>query len=83
MKCMLTTIDNEWNPYKDFTKWFLRDCELGYNSTILLNNTVELFCNIPYDEMTEPEQDSVREKAIDFIITKFPLPIYKKVTNST
>lgn len=80
---MLTTFDNEWNPYEDFTKWYLRDCELGYNSTILLNNTIEYFCDIPYDSMTEEEQDSVREKAIDFIITKFPLTVYRKVTRPT
>lgn len=80
---MLTTFDNEYNPYDDLVKWHLRDCELGYNTAILLNNTIELFCDVPYEEMTEAEQDSVREKAIDFIMMKHPLTIYRKVTKPT
>ena len=33
---MLTTYDNPYNPFQDFTKWFLWDTEKGYNSCAYL-----------------------------------------------
>lgn len=30
---MLTTLDNEYNPKKDFDKWLAMDEELGYNTS--------------------------------------------------
>ena len=29
---MITTIDNEWNPFTNFLEWFARDRQLGYNT---------------------------------------------------
>ena len=82
MKCMLTTFDNPYNPYDNLVEWQIRDSELGYNTAIKLNEIIELFCDQPYEELTEAEQDSVRETAIDFIIINDPLNIYKKVKPS-
>ena len=33
---MLTTYDNPYNPFQDFSKWFLWDTEKGYNSCAYL-----------------------------------------------
>ena len=30
--CMLTTFDNPFDPFEQFTSWFLFDTEKGYNS---------------------------------------------------
>ena len=31
-KCMLTTFDNPYDPFEQFTLWFLFDVEKGYNT---------------------------------------------------
>ena len=30
--CMLTTFDNPYDPFEQFTLWFLFDVETGYNT---------------------------------------------------
>ena len=29
----LSTIDNPYNPFDDFTRWYMYDLELGHNTT--------------------------------------------------
>ncbi len=36
MRCALTTFDNPFNPFSDFTQWFLYDEKKGYHSTAYL-----------------------------------------------
>ena len=80
---MLTTFDNDINPYEDFTAWYLRDCELGWNSSVHLSAIIEYMLQLNniknYEELTEPERDFINEQAIDFIICHDPLNIYRKV----
>jgi len=33
-KCMLTTFDNPYNPFDEFTSWFMFDEEKGYQGEI-------------------------------------------------
>ena len=61
--CMLTTIDNPFNPFEQFTSWFLFDVEKGYNSCSYLARIAKLS-----DDMTEAEIDEEIERAIDEII---------------
>lgn len=72
---MLTTIDNPFNPFEQFTSWFLFDVEKGYNTCSYLARIVHLT-----EDMTEQERDAENERAIDEIIALNPLNIYKKVT---
>lgn len=75
---MLTTIDNPFNPFEDFSSWFMFDIEKGYNTCGRLMR----IANIP-DDFTEQEEDEEIERAIDVLIKYDVLDIYKKVTQET
>ena len=62
-ECMLTTIDNPYNPFEQFESWFLFDTEKGYNSSSYLARIAQLT-----DDMSEVEKDVEIERAIDEII---------------
>ena len=73
-ECMLTTFDNPYNPFEDFTSWFLFDIEKGYYSCSYLARIANLS-----DELTQSEEDAEIERAIDEIILYDFRNIYKKV----
>ena len=73
--CMLTTVDNPFDPFDDFTSWFLFDIEKGYDSCGKVTRIAKLS-----DDLTEKEEDVEIERAIDEIIKYDPLDVYKKVT---
>ena len=72
---MLTTVDNPFDPFDDFTSWFLFDIEKGYDSCGKVMRIAKLS-----DDLTEKEEDVEIERAIDEIIKYDPLDIYQKVT---
>ena len=71
---MLTTIDNPFDPFEQFTSWFLFDVEKGYYSCSRLARIANLS-----DELSEKEVDEEIERAIDEIIKYDFTNIYKKV----
>ena len=73
-KCALTTIDNPFDPFKDFNSWFLYDVEKGYNSSSLLGRIARTS-----NEFSDEENDEEIERAIDEIIKYDFQNIYKKV----
>jgi hypothetical protein len=74
-ECMLTTIDNPYNPFEQFTSWFLFDVEKGYNSCAYLGRIART------SEMLSNEENLIEvERAIDEIIKYDFMNIYKKVT---
>ena len=73
-KVMLTTIDNPFDPFEQFTQWLLFDKEKGYNSCEYLARITNFT-----DDMTQKEEDSEIERAIDEIIELNPLGIYVKL----
>lgn len=77
-ECMLTTIDNPFNPFKDFTSWFLFDVEKGYNTCSYLARIAKLS-----EELSEVENNIEVERAIDEIIKHDFMNIYKKVRRNT
>ena len=76
-ECMLSTIDNPYNPFDDFIRWRLFDLEKGYQSCERLAKFVNLS-----DDMTQKEINEEIERAIDEIIFYDPFNVYKKVRRS-
>ena len=74
MKCMLSTIDNPFNPFKDFDSWFLYDIEKGYNSCSYLARIARTS-----DQLSEEETRAEIERAIDEIIQYDFMGVYIKV----
>ena len=72
--CMLTTFDNPFDPFEQFTSWFMFDVEKGYNSCSYLARIAKLT-----DDMTDQEVSDEIERAIDEIIQYDFANIYKKV----
>ena len=73
--CMLTTIDNPFNPFDQFTSWLLFDVEKGYNTCSYLAR----IANTDDERLSQKEVDEERERAIDEIIEHDFLGIYIKV----
>ena len=74
-KCMLTTFDNPYNPFVNFSEWFMFDSvEKGYNSCSRLARVANIT-----DDMSEVEYNREVERAIDEIILHDFMNIYKKV----
>lgn len=76
--CMLTTFDNPFDPFEQFTSWFLFDVEKGYNTCSYLARVAKLS-----EDMTDKERDEEVERAIDEIIYYDFMNIYKKVAPAT
>ena len=64
-KCLLTTVDNPFDPIEQFTSWFMFDIEKGYNSCSYLSRIARTS-----DELSDEENNTEIERAID---------IYKKI----
>lgn len=77
-ECMLTTIDNPFDPFEQFTSWLLFDTEKGYNTCGRLARIAQFT-----DDMTQKEIDEETERAINEIIKYDFLNIYKKVTRQS
>lgn len=72
---MLTTFDNPFDPFSDFTSWFLYDVEKGYNSCSILARIDK-----STDDMSDEERMIEMERAIDEIIKNDFQNIYRKVS---
>jgi len=77
-RCRLTTFDNPYDPFEQFTSWFLFDVEKGYNTCSYLGRIARTS-----DQLSEEENELEIERAIDEIIKYDFRNIYKKVTMQT
>ena len=75
VECMLTTIDNPFNPFDDFDKWFAYDEANGYHSCSYLANIMKTS-----DSFSVEDQMKEKERAIDEIVRINLNGMYKKVT---
>lgn len=60
---MLTTFDNPFNPFVDFSSWYMFDCEKGHNTSSRLARIIDI-----NSEMTQKEIDEERDRAMNFIV---------------
>ena len=77
-QCMLTTFDNPFDPFEEFTSWFLFDIEKGYNTCSYLGRVANITSS-----MTQKEEDEEIERAIDEILSLNPVGFYKKFWRKT
>lgn len=73
-KCLLTTVDNPFDPIEQFTSWFMFDIEKGYNSCSYISRIARTS-----DELSDEENNTEIERAIDEIIKYDLNDIYKKI----
>ena len=74
MKTMLTTVDNPFDPFDNFSSWYMFDVESGYNSCAYLARIARTS-----EQFTDLENDEEIERAIDEIIKYVFRNIYVKV----
>lgn len=72
---MLTTFDNPYDPFEQFSLWFMYDTTNGYNSCGKIARIAKV-----EDDFTEQETFDEIERAIDEIIKYDFMNIYKKVS---
>lgn len=77
MTCMITTIDNPYNPFTQFDEWYAFDEGKGYCTSGYLARIVRTS-----DDLTESQKDLALSQAIDEIIEYHPDGFYKKLENS-
>ena len=70
-ECMLSTFDNPYDPFEQFTLWHLFDIEKGYNTCERLAKIAKFT-----DDMTQKEVDEETERAMEEIIKYDFLNIY-------
>lgn len=70
----LSTVDNPFNPFKDFNSWFEFDLKNGYNCCSMLSRVSQTA-----EMLTDKENFEEIELAIDKIIKEDFLDIYIKV----
>ena len=76
--CMLTTVDNPFDPFDQFDSWLQFDNDKGYNSCGRLMRIAKVT-----DDMSQEEYDAEVERAIDEIILYDFMNIYKKAIKQT
>lgn len=77
MRCAITTVDNPYDPFDEFSEWYRYDMDKGYNSCGVLDRFI-----YTSNQFTDEENAYETERAIDYIIAHDPLNRYKKVNRS-
>lgn len=60
---MLTTFDNPFNPFVDFSSWYMFDCEKDHNTSSRLARITNID-----SEMTQKEIEEERNRAMNLIV---------------
>ena len=74
----LTTLDNPYNPFTDFSRWYMFDVEKGYNSASLVGRIAHTS-----DQLSDEENNKEISRAIDEILKYAVTNNYKKVFDAS
>lgn len=72
--CRLTTTDNPYDPFDEFDKWYLWDVQHGYHTSAYLGRVARTS-----GDLSEVDDNSANEQAIDEIVELNLVGIYRKV----
>ena len=75
-KFALTTIDNPYDPFTQYTDWLMFDNKEGYGTNCYLARIANTS-----DSLSDEENNDEIERAIDEILSNDFLGIYRKVRN--
>lgn len=70
----ITTVDNPFDPFDQFTDWNRFDCDKGYNSCCYLARLANTS-----DSLSDAEYNQEVERAVDKIVLHDPTGLYRKV----
>jgi len=75
---MLTTLDNPFNPFGDFDRWYAFDVALGYNSCAYLSRITH-----SSPELSVNEENALLVESINAIVSMNITGNYIKVTRES
>jgi hypothetical protein len=75
---MLTTVDNPYNPFEDFNRWYVWDELHGYGSCEMIARIIKETTG-----MSKEEEALAVEDAIDKIVLNDFTTLYRKVNENT
>ncbi len=74
----LTTVDNPFNPFTQWDEWYAYDAMLGYHTPAFLARIA-----LTSDDLSDADQASAIQSAIDEIVKENVLGLYRKVSRSS
>jgi hypothetical protein len=74
---MLSTTDNPYDPFTQWSEWWAYDTQAGHHTSALLARVVRTS-----DELSEADQDVAIRDAIDEIVKENVSGLHVKITKS-
>lgn len=75
---MLTTVDNPFDPFTQFTEWFAYDTAMGYHTAAFLARIAHTS-----DELSDADQRLAIQSAIEEIVRENVSGKHKKVSRTS
>lgn len=79
-EAMLTTVDNEYDPFDQFSEWYVRDLELARQQNRRSSSGYLAIIMACSDDVSDNEFNQVMNDAIDEIVELDLSGTFKKVT---
>ena len=79
-EAMLTTVDNEWDPFDNFSEWYSRDLELARQQNRRPTAGYLAIIASCSDDISDRDFNQVMNDAIDEIVALDLSGTFKKVT---